>query len=153
MHFIGQNRKKWRKRTQLIFQFYMEIGPPTFLGGPLGGENDIIFKISHRKKLWQPSTAHKLTQEPFSIVRLLMTKKKSTPCFRLSVETCHSSDQKCRHQTFVPQIIDRVLSGHHDHQQEPQPRPADHQQLQQGHDRWDGGEDPHIKNEDNVVSC
>ena len=87
MHFLSKNQKKWRKRTQLIFRFYMKIGPSTFLGGPLGRENDIIFKISHRKKLWRPSTAHKLTQEPFSIVRLLNTKKKSTPCLRLSVRS------------------------------------------------------------------
>ena len=72
----------------------MEIGPPTFFGGPLGRENDIISKISHRKKLWRPSTAHKLTQEPFSIVRLLNTKKKSTPRLRLSVITRSHEDKR-----------------------------------------------------------
>ena len=75
MHFIGQNRNR----------FYMDKGPQTFFWGHLAWENDIIFKISHRKKLWRPTTAHKLTQEPFSIVRLLNTKKKSTPSLRLSV--------------------------------------------------------------------
>ena len=43
VHFLDQNRKKWRKWPQLIFRFYMKICPPTFLGGPLGWENDIIF--------------------------------------------------------------------------------------------------------------
>ena len=36
MHFNGQNRKKCRKRTLIIFQFYMKICPPTFSRGPLG---------------------------------------------------------------------------------------------------------------------
>ena len=44
MHFNGQNQKKWRKRTPIIFWFYMKICPPTFLGGPLGWENDIFSK-------------------------------------------------------------------------------------------------------------
>ena len=44
MQFNGQNRKKWRKRTPLIFWFYMKLCPPTFSGGPLGWENDIFSK-------------------------------------------------------------------------------------------------------------
>ena len=44
MHFNGQNRKKWRKRTPSIFWFYKNICPPTFSGGPLGWENDIFSK-------------------------------------------------------------------------------------------------------------
>ena len=44
MHFNGQNWKKWRKRTPLIFWFYINICPPTFSWGPLGWENDIFSK-------------------------------------------------------------------------------------------------------------
>ena len=44
MCFNGQNRKKFRKRTLIIFRFYMKICPPTFSGGPLGWENDIFSK-------------------------------------------------------------------------------------------------------------
>ena len=36
VHFLGQNRKKWRKRPQLIFQLYMKISSPNFFGGPPG---------------------------------------------------------------------------------------------------------------------
>ena len=44
MHFIGQNQKKWRKRTPIIFQFYVKKCPPTFSGDPLSWENDIFSK-------------------------------------------------------------------------------------------------------------
>ena len=44
MHFNGQNWKKWRKRTPIIFWFYIEIGPSTFSEGHLGWENDIFSK-------------------------------------------------------------------------------------------------------------
>ena len=44
MHFNGQNRKKFRKRTLIIFWFYMKICPLAFLGAPLGWENDIFSK-------------------------------------------------------------------------------------------------------------
>ena len=44
MHFNGQNQKKWRKRTLIIFWFYIKMCPPTFSGPPLGGENDIFSK-------------------------------------------------------------------------------------------------------------
>ena len=48
------------------------------------------------------------------------------------------------------QVVHPVLPGHHDEQQESEPRPAAHQQLQQGHDRRDGGEDPHQQDEGHV---
>ena len=35
MHFNGQNRKKFRKQTLIIFLFYMKIYLLTFSGGPL----------------------------------------------------------------------------------------------------------------------
>ena len=44
MPFNGQNRKKFRKQTLIIFQFYMKVCPPTFSGGPQGWENDIFSK-------------------------------------------------------------------------------------------------------------
>ena len=52
MHFNGQNQKKWRKRTPIIFWFYMKICPPTFSGGPLGWENDIISEFCLIMKFW-----------------------------------------------------------------------------------------------------
>ena len=51
MHFTGQNQKKWKKRTLIIFQFCINICPPTFSGSPLGWVSDIISKNSQGKKL------------------------------------------------------------------------------------------------------
>ena len=34
MHFNGQNRKKWRKRTPIIFWFYTNVSPNFFWGSP-----------------------------------------------------------------------------------------------------------------------
>ena len=44
MHLNGQNRKKWRKLTPIIFWFYTKICPPTFSEAPWGWENDIFSK-------------------------------------------------------------------------------------------------------------
>ena len=61
MHFNGQNRKKWRKRTPIIFRFYMKICPPTFSGPPLGWEND-IFSKNRLCLIWRHISPEPLTR-------------------------------------------------------------------------------------------
>ena len=75
MHLNGQNRKKFRKRTLIIFQFYMKMCLPTFSGGPQGWESDIISKNSQGKKLWHISKFSYGSYRIFGMVRMLVTKK------------------------------------------------------------------------------
>ena len=75
MHFNGQNRKKCRKQTLIIFWFYMKICPPTFFRGPLGWESDIISKNSQGKKLWHISKFSYRSYKIFGMVGTLVTKK------------------------------------------------------------------------------
>ena len=73
MHLNGQNRKKFRKRTLIIFWFYMKICLPTFSGGPLGWESDNISKNSHEKKLRHISKFSYGSYKIFGMVRTLVT--------------------------------------------------------------------------------
>ena len=52
---MAKIEKKFRNRTQIIFQFYMKKCPPTFSGGPQGWENDVISGFSQQKELWHIS--------------------------------------------------------------------------------------------------
>ena len=85
MHFNGQNRKKWRKRTPIIFWFYINVCLPTFSGGPQGWENDVISGFSQQKKLWHISKFSYGSYKIFGMVGILGTIKKSNLCFRHSV--------------------------------------------------------------------
>ena len=82
MHFYGQNQKKFRKQTLIIFWFYMKICLPTFSGGPLGWDSDIISKNSHEKKLRHISKFSYGSYKIFGRVGTLVTKKKSKVCLR-----------------------------------------------------------------------
>ena len=93
MHFNGQNQKKCRKRTLIIFRFYIKISSPTFLRAPLGWESDIISKNSQGKKLWHISKFSYRSYKIFGMVRMLNTKKKSGVCLRHSV--AHMTNPGC----------------------------------------------------------
>ena len=75
MHLNGQNWKKFRKRTLIIFWIYMKICPPTFFWGPQGWESDIISKNSHEKKLQYISKFSYGSYKIFGMVGMLVTKK------------------------------------------------------------------------------